>query len=220
MKTPRITVVGEASRWAPADHADVSFTIARRSTDSAEALRAAGEAYTALDGVLVNHRDVVVHRITTALGVREVTRWDEGRTIHEGFEAGRTETVRFAPVAGGSQVLQAVLAGVAELFVSAAEFGLAPTNPVHHDVRADAASAARSGAEAYAAGLGLTLGGVLSLHEPGTVNLSADPFESGPVLRMATAMGAGGDERVPTLAELTDEDVEVQARIVVAFALG
>ena len=42
---PRITVVGEASRWAPADHADVSFTVVRRATDSAEALAAAAAAY-------------------------------------------------------------------------------------------------------------------------------------------------------------------------------
>lgn len=109
---------------------------------------------------------------------------------------------------------------MADLFVSAANFGLAPSNPVRHDVRADAASAARSAAEAYAAGLGLTLGGVLSLHEPGTVDHSVDPFDSEPVLGMAKSMSFGGDESGPTLAELTDEDVEVQARIVVAFALG
>ncbi len=219
--TPRITVVGEASRWAPADHADVTFTIVRRASDSAEALAAAAAAYADLDATLTAHADVVVRRTTTALSVQELTRWEDGRTVHEGFEARRTETARFSPVTEGSAALRAVLDRVGDLFVAGPDFGLDPANSVHHAVRADAADAARAAAAAYASGLGLELGAVLALREPGTGAPAPRPFEASPMRAMALPADAGGGENgSPTLVELTDEDVEVWAAIEAVFSLG
>ena len=218
---PRITVVGEASRWAPADHADVSFTVVRRATDSAEALAAAAAAYADLDATLTAHADVVVRRTTTALSVQELTRWEDGRTIHEGFEARRTESARFSPITGGSAALRAVLDRVSDLFVAGPHFGLDPANPVHDEVRADAARAARAAAAAYATGLGLELGGALMLREPGAGEPAPRPFEASPMRAMAMAADAGGGEAgTPTLVELTDEDVEVRAAREAVFAVG
>lgn len=219
--TPRITVVGDASRWVAADHADVTFTIVRRATDSAEALAAAAAAYADLDATLTAHAAVVVRRTTTALSVQELTRWEDGRTVHEGFEARRTETARFSPVTEGSAALRAVLDRVDDLFVAGPDFGLDPANPAHHAVRADAAAAARAAAAAYASGLGLQLGAVLALREPGTGDPAPRPFEASPMRAMAMAADAGGRESAtPTLVELTDEDVEVRAAIEAVFALG
>lgn len=221
--TPRITVVGDATRWVAADHADVSFTIVRRSPDSAEALRAAATAYADLDGALTDHAEVVVRRTTTALSVQEITRWEDGRTLHEGFEARRTETARFSPVIAGGAALRAVLDRVAEVFVASPRFGLDPANAEHHAVRADAASAARAAAAAYASGLGLELGPVLFMREPGTAEPTPRPIEGSTRRAMAMAAdagGGGGEAGTPTLVELTDEDVEVTASIEVVFALG
>jgi uncharacterized protein YggE len=218
--SPRITVVGEASRWAPADHADVSFTVVRRATDSAQALRAAAATYAELDATLTAHAGVVVRRITTALSVQELTRWEDGRTIHEGFEARRTESARFSPVTGGSVALRAVLDRVRDLFVAGPHFGLDPANPVHEAVRGDAARAARAAAAAYAAGLGLELGGVLALREPGAGEPAPRPLELSTMRAMALAVDGSSGDGTPTLVELTDEDVEVQAAIEAVFALG
>ena len=74
---------------------------------------------------------------------------------------------------------------------------------------------------AYASGLGLELGAVLALREPGTGAPAPRPFEASPMRAMALPADAGGGENgSPTLVELTDEDVEVWAAIEAVFSLG
>lgn len=219
MDQPQIKVEGEASRWAPADYADVSFTITRRAAKSDKAVKLAGDAYGLLDGVLSEHADAIARRTTAALKVQELFRWEDDRQVHEGFEATRRETARFAPVSGGAGALRDVLTRVPDLLVNGPRFGLDRSNPVHQAVRADAAAAARSSAEAYAAGLGLTLGAVLEMHEPGLKSSDVFTEDAGfNSLMMAKESRLGADETA-RLVELTDEDVEVTATIAVVFGL-
>lgn len=220
---PRITVVGEASRWAPADHADVSFTVVRRATDSAEALAAAAAAYADLDATLTAHADVVVRRTTTALSVQELTRWEDGRTIHEGFEARRTESAPvLRPSPGAAPAPRAVLDRVSDLFVAGPHFGLDPANPVHDEVRRRRGPSRQSGGRRLRHGAGPGAGRRRPmLREPGAGEPAPRPFEASPMRAMAMAADAGGGEAgTPTLVELTDEDVEVRAAIEAVFALG
>ena len=48
----KVRVEGRASRWVPADFADVSLTVSRRAVTSADAVALAGDAYAALDAAL------------------------------------------------------------------------------------------------------------------------------------------------------------------------
>lgn len=223
-KQPTVRVAGTASRWAPADHADVTFTVTRRGRTGADAVAAAGEAYAALDAALVDAAGAIVRRTTTSLSVHETGHHDpeNGRWVRDGYEASRAQTARFAPLAGAGDALRSVMTAVDDLVLDGPVFGLAPDNPVHAAVRSDAAAAARASAAAYADGLELHLGEVLRLSEPGTGG--PRPYgETGPMARMVMKAGgpaADADAGAAVLVELTDEDVEVTATIELLVALA
>jgi uncharacterized protein YggE len=217
---PRITVEGTATRWAPADHVDVAFRVVRRAVDAREAVRMATDAYAALDAALGRHGAAIERRTTRSLAVTELSHWEPetGRQVHDGFEASRVETVRFAPVGGAGAVVHEVMATVPELLVQGPWFGLAASNPVHAAVRADAAAAARDSAAAYASGLGLELGPVRAAREPGTAG--RDPMvPEARFAKMAAADAGGSEPAGAPLLELTAEDGEVAARIELVITL-
>lgn len=216
----RIRVEGRASRWVPADFADVAFVVARRAKTSGEAVARAGEAYAALDAALTGHAEVIVRRTTTSLSVHEVVRYDpkSGQPIREGFEASRGQTARFSPVSGAGPALRSVVVAVPELTVQGPAFGLDADNPAHAAVRSEAAAAARASAEAYAGGLGLSLGAVHRLREPrlDAAGLHGSTAGGGMAMRAKATPDDGGDS---VLVDLTDEDVEVTATIELVIAL-
>jgi len=222
---PVIRVRGDAQRVAPADHADLTFTVRRRASSGTAAVAAASEAYAALDRVLTTNAGAVERRTTVALSVQPVSRWDPetGREIREGFEATRHETVRFAPPAEAGDALRALAVAVPDLAIAGPSFGLRDDNPAHHEVRAAAAVAAREAATAYAAGLGLVTGAVRALVEPGLGPSAGDGEHGGPV-PFAAALGKAAladvpDTGGPVLVELTGEDVAVHAAIVAEIEL-
>lgn len=219
MSQGKIRVEGRASRWVPADHADVSFTVTRRSKTSDTAVADAGEAYGLLDKALADHAHTIVRRTTTSLMVHEIVRHEprSGRAIREGFEASRTQVARFAPVAGAGPALRAAVRAIPDLQINGPTFGLDPSNPVHAGVRVAAAAAARTSAQAYAAGVGLRLGEVLRLEEakPDAGQL----FAAAPAAR-AMAMTTSDDLGQAVLVDLTDEDVEVTAVIDLVVAIN
>lgn len=206
-------MVGEAERWAPADFADVSFTVTRRASTSAAAAAEAGRAYAALEAALAPHDDAIERRTTESLRVAEVVRFEQetGRRYREGFSATRRLTVRFSPVVRAGAALRAAIAGDHELQVAGPTFGLRADNPVHAEVRSAAAAAARASAEAYASGVGLRLGPIRRIREPGTgVREPAGFAAQG---RMLAADLVRGEEGAGVLVELTDEDVPVHAEV-------
>ncbi len=211
-----VRVRGTASRWVPADVADVTFTVSRQAATSGLAVSEAGAAYGALDAALTAHAEVVVRRTTTSLSVHKVVRYDPktGREIPEGFVGSRSLTVRFRAVEAAGDALRAAVASAPDLHVRGPAFSLAPDNPAHAAVRADAAASAHASADAYASGLGLALGRVLRLREPGTA--TDGPGPRGAMAPQAFAKAAAvsapdGGESV--LVDLGREDVEVVAEV-------
>lgn len=218
-----VRVRGTASRWVPADVADVTFTVTRQARTSGEAVTDAGAAYGALDAALTAHDHVIVRRTTTSLSVHKVVRYDPktGREIPEGFVGSRSLTVRFRAVEAAGDALRAAVAAAPELQVHGPAFGLEPDNAVHAAVRADASAAARASAEAYASGLGLALGRVLRLREPGTATDGPVPTSGGAMAMRSFAKSApvpDGGESV--LVDLGREDVEVVAEVELTIALA
>ena len=208
----RVVVRGQAARWAEADHADVTFTIRRRHATSAGAVASASEAHALLDRALSGAGDVVARRTTVALRVDQVTRHDPetGRVHRDGFEASRSETVRFAPPAEAGEVLRNIAIAVPDLGITGPDYGLRPDHPVHDEVRAAAAAEARRSAAAYASGVGAEIGRIRRLAEPG-VGAATELAFGAPAMFRHAAPGEG--DAVPSLVELTSEDVEVTATI-------
>lgn len=219
----RIRVEGRASRWVTADHADVTFTVRRNAPTSAKAVALASEAYAILDGVLAGAGDVVERRTTVALSVHQVTRWDPetGKEHRDGFVAARAETVRFSPPAEAGEVLRAIAIAVPDLGLTGPVYGLRAENPVHDEVRAAAAADARRVAASYASGLGLSLGRVLRITEPGLSGGRGGGGFGEPRFAMAAPM-AEADSSGPStvLVDLTSEDVEVRSVVELDVAIG
>jgi uncharacterized protein YggE len=201
----------------------VTFTVTRRGPTSAKAVALASDAYDLLDRALTGAGDVVARRTTVALSVYPVSRWDPetGKEISEGFEASRSETVRFAPPSESGEALRSITLAVTEISLFGPSYGLDPSNPVHAAVRADAAAEARRSAAAYASGLGMALGAVRSLTEPGLGNRPGDGYGGAPMPEMMKAMArdSSGGGATPALVELTDQDVEVTAVVEIDLAL-
>lgn len=210
----RVRVRGSASRWVAADHAEVTFTVRRRHQTSARAVALASEAYAILDATLVGAGDVVDRRTTVALTVRPIHRHDPetGRTVRDGFEAARAETVRFAPPADAGEVLRAIAIAVSDLGIAGPRYGLRGDHPVRDQVRAAAAADAHRVATSYASGLGLSLGRVHRLAEPGVGGRDGGG-PAPPTMLRAAAVGDGDDGDATVLVELTSQDVEVTATI-------
>ena len=217
---PTIRVEGRASRWVAADHVDVALTVTRRAATTAEAVAAGSAAHAALDAALAEQSATIVRRTTTSLVVQEVVRWepDTGRQVPEGFVASRTEVVRFGPVADGAAgaALQAVVAGVPDLGVASPTFGVAADHPVHGEVRAEAAAAARASAAVYASGVGLALGPIQRLGEP----KARDGMPFGDTSPRMFAKAEVADAGQTVLVDLSGEDVEVSATVELIAALG
>jgi len=217
-------VRGTASRWVPADLADVTLTVTRTAKTTGEAVTEAGRAQAALDDALSPHGAVIVRRSTTVVSVREQVRYEQksGREVREGFVATRVTSVRFRAVSAAGDALRAIVAAVPELRVDGPALALEPTNPAYAEVRAEAAAAARSSAEAYARGLGLTLGRVLRLREPGTESDSPFPAQAagGGLATRAFAKSAPPDGGESVLVDLGPEDVEIEASIELTVALA
>jgi uncharacterized protein YggE len=221
-----VRVCGTASRWVPADVADVTFTVTRQARTSGEAVTEAGTAYGALDVALTAHAAVIVRRTTTSLSVHKVVRYDPktGREIPEGFVGSRSLTVRFRAVEAAGDALRAAVASAPDLQVHGPAFALEPDNAVHAAVRADAAAAARASAAAYASGLGLALGRVLRLREPGTATDGPVPGAAGGAMAVRSFARSAGvpapDGGESVLVDLGREDVEVVAEVELTVALA
>ena len=202
--------------------ADVTLTVTRTARTTGEAVTEAGTAQAALDGALARHGEVVVRRSTTVVSVREQVRYEQksGRETREGFVATRVTSVRFRAVSAAGDALRSVVAAVPELRVDGPALALEPSNPAHGEVRADAAAAARTSAEAYARGLGLTLGRVLRLREPDTEVDGHFPAQGGGFKMRSLAASAASDGGESVLVDLGPEDVEVEATIELTVALA
>ena len=216
-----VRVRGTASRWVPADVADVTFTVTRTARTTGEAVTDAGIAQAALDAALEPHDAVIVRRSTAVVSVREQVRYEpkSGREIREGFVATRVTAVRFRAVSEAGDALRSVVAAVPELRVDGPALALEPTNPAHSEVRADAAAAARSSADAYARGVGLTLGRVLRLREPDTEVDGHFPAQGGGFKMRAMVASAAPDGGESVLVDLGPEDVEIEATIELTVTL-
>jgi uncharacterized protein YggE len=91
-------------------------------------------------------------------------------------------------------------------------------NEAYRDARMAAAADARRRAEAYAAGLGIGLGGASWMSEPGLRLAGGGQTEFfAPAPMQALALSA--EQAEPDVIDITPEDVIIRASVEVSFAL-
>jgi uncharacterized protein YggE len=132
--------------------------------------------------------------------------------VQTGWRATRTTLVEVT----GLDAIGRIMAGVAQAGaeVTGPRWSLVPENPAHEAARRAAAADARRRAEAYADALGLTLGPVAWVAEPGLRR--PGPGEVYPMARGMALAAAGGPEAIE---EVAPAEVTIEAAVEVGFRI-
>ncbi|MGI8722167.1 MAG: SIMPL domain-containing protein [Geodermatophilaceae bacterium] len=208
-----IVVRGRATRSCAADRGVLVVTARVKQPSATESERALAELTTRTDEVLDRFFSVISGSSTVALSIRPNSYWhpESGRTVIDGHVGERGVRITISDPAGAGSLIRA-LYDAATVEVSGPDWELADDNPVHAQIRREAAQNARQRAEQYAEGLGLSVGGVAFVREPG---VRAEP----PGLARALTFQADAEmASEPTIA-LSAAEIQLSASVEVGFRI-
>jgi uncharacterized protein YggE len=207
-----IVVRGAGRARAMPDRAVVRVEVDGDGSSREDAYAKAAPQAAQVDDVLAGHEAALDRVATAALMVHPRTRWRKGEAVRTGWRATRTSVVEVVDFTHLGD-LMAELAGAGGA-VSGPYWQLDPTNDVYGTARRRAAEDARRRADLYAAALGLRIGGVAWVAEPG---LRGDQPRNVAVAGAALARGrdAAGDDDV---IEVSPDEMTVEAEVEVGFA--
>jgi uncharacterized protein len=198
-----VTVRGEAVVPGVPDDAVVWLTVAATRARPEEAYDEVAQRSEELDGVLGELGIPREARTTSGVTLHEqYEHGADGRRQHRGYRAAAKLTVRVADQAVLGPLLRHAVSR-ADAHVDGPSWRVAADNPVRSDARRAAAVDARRRAEAYADALGVRLGAIVAVAEPGT----SPPSPEG-VLFSAR-------QEIP----VESGEVDVRAAVEVTFAL-
>jgi uncharacterized protein YggE len=206
---PRVATVGRGTARAAPDAALLSLEVWAELDTPEAALDEVARRTEVLQGVLDRAGVDAAARSTAGVSLSE--RWDYRHDEHVfvGYRASTVVSARIEDLA----VLGAVISEStreAQARPHGPSWQIDPDNPARVEACRVAAEDARRKAEAYARALGLRLGAVLSIREPGA---RPRPFQRQPVMRAMAAGGGGPDMPVES------GDVDVAAAVTVVFEL-
>jgi uncharacterized protein YggE len=169
-----------------------------------------------VDEVLTNRADAVARALTAVLTVHPRSRWKRGESVRKGWRAARGTTVEVTDFSQlGELLAELTSAGGA---VSGPTWRLEESNPAYRDARRTAAEDARRRAEDYAGALGLALGPVAWVSEPGLRGGSEESGRFG-AARAAQAGGAAMAREPDEVIDVTPAEMTTTAEVEVGFSL-
>ncbi len=207
-----IVVRGTATGTCPADHGVLTVAARVKHQSPAEAERSLAEQTAAVDAVLDSAAEVTSARRVEALSIRPNSYWhpESGRTLVDGYIGERSVRVTVDRERAGTLIR--ALYDAVPVDVSGPEWELAEDNPLYAQTRRAAAGNARQRAEQYAEGLGLSVGGVAYVSEPG---LRAEPPGTMTMMSMAQDSEVAG---APTI-DLGSAEIRISASVDVGFRI-
>ena len=170
-----------------------------------------------VDEVLTNRADAVARVLTALLTVQPRSRWKRGESVRTGWRAARGSVVEVTDFAQlGELIAELTSAGAA---VSGPNWCLDDSNPAYREARRAAAEDARRRAEDYAGALGLTLGPVAWVSEPG---LRGGGEQTGPfgVALAAQPAGAAMAGEPDETIDVAPTELTTRAEVEVGFSLA
>lgn len=212
-----IVVRGIGHVRAVPDRATVRVVIDGEGAEREEAYGAAAQVAAAVDEVLAGAGDAIGRVVTATLIVQPKTRWRKGESIRTGWTASRTSIVEVRALDDlGGLLAKLTSAGGA---IYGPSWELDEDHAGHGEARRRAALDARSRAEAYSSALGLTLGPVGWVAEPG-LRLGSGDGNHRPM--MAQAAMAGGAHRglAEETIDVTPQEMTIEAAVEVGFSIG
>jgi uncharacterized protein YggE len=180
-----------------------------------EAYARAAEGANAVDAVLARFSSAIVRNSTAALVVQPRSRWSKGEAVRTGWLAARTSVVDVGTLEQLPDLLAELAAAGAT--IGGPQWELDTSNHAYAEARQRAAADARSRAETYAAELGLTLGAITWVAEPGL--RPGSPGEGAFAFRSLAAGAPRGPMSEPEIDVVPDE-MTVRSSVDVSFAIA
>jgi uncharacterized protein len=202
---------GEARALPDLASLRVEVTADRKTQD--EAYEARADLAAEVDVVLSQHANAIARTTVASLWVQPRTRWHRGEDIRTGWRASRTTFVDVAVLDALGEIMSDVVAAGAS--VTGPNWSMASTNVAYDLARRAAAEDARHRAIAYSEALGLTLGDVEWVAEPG-MRTGTPPVSASPVMMRAEMAPAPEPELVE---DLTPSEMTVEVSVEVGFRI-
>jgi uncharacterized protein YggE len=211
-----VTVRGEAVVPGEPDEAHVFLEIKAVEKSPQKAMANASARSAALQAVFEDLEIPALARATSGISVAEETEWDtrSSRRKHVGFRAVNRVSVRLDDVETVARLIGEAT-DKCEASVRGPDWQIALANPARTEAFRAAASDARRKAEAYASALGVSLGDVLTVIEPGLGVRVHQRHEIMP----APAAAPGSAAARPPEIEVDAGALDVAAAVEVTFAL-
>ena len=216
MATGTVTVRGEAVVPGEPDEAHVFLEIKAVEKSPQKAMADASARSATLQRIFEDLGIPELARSTSGISLEEETEWDSksGRRKHLGFRAVNRIAVRLDDVDTVARLI-ADATEKCEAIVRGPSWQIALANPARAEAFRAAAEDARRKAEAYASALGVTLGDVLAVIEPGLAVRTHQRHEVVPA-PMAAAPGAPAPS--PEI-QVQAGALDIPAAVEVTFAL-
>lgn len=194
------------------DRALLRVTVRGEGASRDDAYRSAAGDATAVDQTLEARRSAPRSVAHGTLVVQPRTRWKKGESVRTGWLASRTSTINVIEFSGLGELIAELAAAGAD--ISGPEWQVDPSNPTYEAARRDAAIDARRRAHAYADALGLSIGMVRWIAEPGLRD-SSEPhsFVAAAALRHR---GDDADEDEGVI-DVTPKEMSVRAAVEIGF---
>jgi uncharacterized protein YggE len=209
-----IRVRGEAEVRCMPDRAILRVGVEAEADSQAEAYALASQSAVAVDAVLDRFDQVVDRRLTAGVIVRPKTRWRKGETVRTGWIAARTTVVEVTTfIRLGALVAELPQAGASTL--QGPMWTVDKSNPAYDQARRAAVLDAERRASTYAQALGLRLGALKWLAEPGLRADSSGQPGFGAMARLSHAVAEVSDEAM----DITPDEITIQATVEACFAV-
>lgn len=216
MATGTVTVRGEALVPGEPDEAHVFLEIKAVERSPQKAMADASARSDRLQEIFEELDIPALARATSGISVGEETEWSSGKRKHLGYHAVNKVSVRLDDAAKVASLI-AEATDRCEAAVRGPSWEVARANPARVEAFRAAAEDARRKADAYAAALGVRLGDVLTVIEPGLAVRTHQRHEIAPPPAPAAAPGAVS-ARPPDI-QIDTGALDIPAAVEVTFAL-
>lgn len=215
---PTINVAATATVDAVPDEARLHFDLSADGRSSAAALEAVRKRLTDVDGIC-DRLDIATADRASTVSVSEHGERDGGRWLSKGYRAqAQLKVVVRDPEAVGPLVNEVVAA--AGPAVRGPFWRISPDHPARLQACGKAAAHARAKADVYASSLGVALGDIVTVTEPGA---AVEPIFHEPSQRMRAMAAPAGAEAMATAAPVIDlhpGTQEIRADVTVVFRIS
>jgi hypothetical protein len=203
-----VTARGSAVAPAKADEGIWVITVSALDGTPEAALQTVADRSKRLDALLGRLGVPGEKRSSTGVSIREEREWIDGRQAHLGYHAANVVTVRLADASIAGRLIEGAI-GRVRASVHGPAWWVSPGNDARVEACRQATLEAKRKAEAYAEALGLRLGSLAEIREPGSRGADGRPLAAGRVLAPATEPPISVDSG----------EVQVEATVEVTFLL-